>query len=569
MTTPALARAPSRPRAPAWIALGLAAATIAAIGALDWDWSFLSSAENRAQAWGRVSAFFSAFGAPDLSAEALEQGLTLALQTLSTALCGTLIGLVLGYVVALGASRAVIYGTGSHPRSPARRVLLEASRLLLDVLRGVPDFAWAILILTGPGPGPVTGMLAIGLSVAGILGKIFSELWDSVPRRSYEAIAGGGGGRLETFLYGIQPLASRSMLSYTLMRTECAIRNASVIGIVGGGGLGAQLFDEFNYGNHGRVVTLLLFVLALTASADLCSNFLRYHLRSDVNHPRTPRGLDLLSALRRRAFALGVVLALAAACAWYLRDAFARAGAELSRIEWSWIRVEFGKLLVPDLGWRAVSEAFVSSRVPLALGLIGTLLGVAIAAACAYPGSVAFQLDASRFSGERASALVRLARAMALLTTRAFALVLRSVPEVGWLLVLAACFKIGALAAIGAVALHSGGVLARVFVESIDNVPYRRLERAHLGSRPATFLYAGVSRCAREWRTYSLFQFESNVRAGVVLGIVGVGGLGDVFHSSFVHWSLHRASTFLLMMVLLTAAIDRMSRSSGLARVAR
>ena len=149
------------------------------------------------------------------------------------------------------------------------------------------------------------------------------------------------------------------------------------------------------------------------------------------------------------------------------------------------------------------------------------------------------------------------------LPARGVALVLRAVPEVAWLLVLAALFTLGPLPGVLAMGLHSGGVLARVFVERVDAVPHRRLEPAALGGRRGAFWYAAVPASLRDWTTYALFQLEVNVRMGVVFGIVGLGGLGDRFHSSLSRWNLPRAGTFLVAMVLLTAVIDRLARRSG------
>ena len=137
---------------------------------------------------------------------------------------------------------------------------------------------------------------------------------------------------------------------------------------------------------------------------------------------------------------------------------------------------------------------------------------------------------------------------------------MRGVPEVAWVWMLALFLLTGVEAALGALLLHSAGVLARVFTETVDNVPYDRLERVGAPSRGAAFLYGAVPLSRGDWRAYALFQLEANVRAGVVLGIVGVGGIGYLFRSSLANGAMGRASTFLLTIVLVTVAIDRLSR---------
>ena len=144
--------------------------------------------------------------------------------------------------------------------------------------------------------------------------------------------------------------------------------------------------------------------------------------------------------------------------------------------------------------------------------------------------------------------------------TRLGATILRGVPEVAWVWMLSLFFLTGVEAAVGAMLLHSAGILARVFTETIDNVPYQQLEHAGAPRRSAAFVYGALPRSRTEWRSYALFQFESNVRAGVVLGIVGVGGIGYLFRSSLANGAMGRASTFLLTTVVLTVTIDRISR---------
>jgi phosphonate transport system permease protein len=112
------------------------------------------------------------------------------------------------------------------------------------------------------------------------------------------------------------------------------------------------------------------------------------------------------------------------------------------------------------------------------------------------------------------------------------------------------------------------GVLVRVFGETVDNIPYRRFEQSFAGSRVAWFGYAAVPVSWRDWMTYSFFQFESNVRAGVVLGIIGSAGLGFIFSFNFEHFHYHKASTDLIVIIMLTVIIDRLSRVLKLTRVA-
>ena len=540
-----------RPRRGAWRWLALGIAVGLSFWALRWDLSHLATADGWAAAWTRVHAFAAAFTPPDLSAPTLGLAWRLAMETLAIALLGVGVGLVFAYPLAALASDAVL--DDGAARGGGRAVVREASRLLLDTLRGVPDFAWALVLLTIFGPTAVTAALAIAVNVTGILGKILSELYDGAARQQSDALRGCGANRLQVLLYGIQPIAGRGILSFVLMRFECAVRNASVIGAVCGGGLGGAILQELGYDNKQRAVTMLLAALALTVGADLASNAVRRLLRRE-------RTSTLPQARHRRQLvALGLVSALALSL-YQLWTPIAGLGDELARLDLRFLREHYGQLLLPDLGVETLIDALRGAVVPLALAVLATTAACALAACMAWSGSTTFQLYSQRFLPERAGAWRRLRRGALVGVTRLGATILRGVPEVAWVWMLSLFFLTGVEAAVGAMLLHSAGILARVFTETIDNVPYQQLEHAGAPRRSAAFVYGALPRSRTEWRSYALFQFESNVRAGVVLGIVGVGGIGYLFRSSLANGAMGRASTFLLTTVVLTVTIDRISR---------
>lgn len=633
-----------------WVAMLVIALLVAAsFAAAEWDFTSLTNKENRAASFQRMLNWIGAFSSPDFSGEFLRVSWKLTLQTLSTALLGTSLAVVLGFFLAMGSSRVVLVGE-SRPRGWWRRLprhslpalggaalhlavtglkhlFCAACRLTQDILRAVPDFVWAVILVVVVGLGPLAGALALALNVSGILAKVYSELWDSVEEAEYEQVRSLGGGRFRTFLYGVFPLASRSVQSFTLMRAECAIRNAAVIGVVGGGGLGADIWYQIQYGNWDKVSTLILFTLALTFTADLASNFIRRQLRSDPNHPRAVKSRSTARTLSRSYIGAGFALAMVAWSIWFMgwgangppgqsdRNYLLPAGKLLQGESWENLRF-FERLLDPELDlpaigrgdeaeaetrreegtsvavfreygaadfWRIeawqswheeLSKWFVwrvvsSSTVPLAMAVVGTLLGVAAAMGLTYWHSIAFMLESSYFTGERPAWWLRAMRFFQLALARATGLISRGVPEVMWAFLFIAFFGPGLLAGAMAIAIHTCGVLVRVFGETVDNIPYRRFEQSFMGSRLACYGYAACPVCWRDWMTYSFFQFESNVRVGVVLGMIGVGGLGFFFNFNFEWFRYEKAGTQLIMIIALTVIIDRLSRVLKLSRVSR
>jgi phosphonate transport system permease protein len=311
---------------------------------------------------------------------------------------------------------------------------------------------------------------------------------------------------------------------------------------------------------------VLLTLLLVTTLCDLGANLVRRQLRVDPCHPRLRAAPTHRQATRRRAGVAAAVLAALLAALLLLWPELVRAAGELRRIEWSFAGEFLAGLAIPDLHPATLASVAWHALNPLALGVLATLLGALGAALLAYPGSIAFQLDAHRFTGERPGAATRAWRGLVLVAAKALALLLRGIPEVGWVVLLAVFFQTGITPCVIAVALHGAGVLQRVYAETIDNVPDAALERVGGASRPRIFLYGALPRAFADWRIYTFFQFEVNVRTGVALGLVGAGGLGHLFDINLDWRRFAAASSYLWAMVLLTALIDRCSRRLRLRR---
>src|SRR5262249_61170120 len=137
------------------------------------------------------------------------------------------------------------------------------------------------------------GVAALGVNVSGILGRVYSEMFDAVPPRHLEPVRATGAGRLQVLLYGVLPSARSGLVSFTLLRWECAVRNASVIGVVGGGGLGSEVSLRVGYGEDEKGLTLLAALVLLTVGSDLVSPAVRHAPRPDPpihEPPRPPPG---------------------------------------------------------------------------------------------------------------------------------------------------------------------------------------------------------------------------------------------------------------------------------------
>ncbi len=531
-----------RVRSSGWLLVAVAlVCTVVSTLALDLRLDALHSAAAAGHAIERAASFARGFIHPDLSVEAITRSLQLAMETLAVGVVGTALGAAAGLGIGVLASTSVAAGGHPRPRLPAR-VGVAVARTVLDILRAIPDFAWALMLLVPLGPGPVTGALAIALTVTGVLGRTYGQLVDAVPHAQVRAVETLGANRTAMAVYGRLPRVAASAWSYTLVRLECSVRNASVIGVVGGGGLGAELFEELGYGRDDRVATLLLTLLLLTAAADLGASWTRRRLAGvGAGPPRRVRQVMVAAAV-----ALGLSVAV-------LLPAIVETAGQIAIDDHGFAAASLGQLLRPDLGPTTLVAAFASAAIPLATTWLATLGSVMVALTVLPMCSS----DLTRRAAGPGTAVGW--RWTPVLVGRGAALIARAVPDVAWLLLLAAALRMGHLAAVVALMLHSTGVLIRVFSETVDDDGVR--DPVHgPGGRIARLAYRIIPRVRSTMVTHTVLQAESNLRAAIVLGIVGAGGLGDAFHSAITFWRLPQASTMAIVMVIVFIAVDRVAR---------
>jgi len=223
-----------------------------------------------------MASFVGSFFPPDLSPDFLGLVGEAPLQTLAMATAGVFLAAVLAFPAALVASRALSISRIGPGRG---RWLGEAVRLpvrwLLVLLRSIPEIVWALLFVRAVGLGPAAGVLAIAINYAGMLGKVYFEIFESGDTRPVRAILEAGGGRLAAFGYGIFPVALPELVSYSVYRWECAVRASVVMGFVGAGGLGQQMDLSMKMLAGGEVATILIVFFLLVLLADAVSAVLR------------------------------------------------------------------------------------------------------------------------------------------------------------------------------------------------------------------------------------------------------------------------------------------------------
>ncbi|AKF53380.1 ABC transporter permease [Pseudomonas syringae] len=224
-----------------------------------------------------MGSFLAGFWPVAHSTEFLGLLLDATLQTLAIATAGIALALLLAVPASLLASQALSLSAASRGGRPGwlGQCLRWPARGVLIFLRSVPEIVWALLFVRAVGLGPTAGVLAIAITYAGMLGKVYAEIFESVDQRPAHALLQAGSGRLAALAYGILPNAAAELTSYTVYRWECAVRASVVMGFVGAGGLGQQIDLSMRMFAGDEVASMLLTFLLLVLLADQLSRLLR------------------------------------------------------------------------------------------------------------------------------------------------------------------------------------------------------------------------------------------------------------------------------------------------------
>lgn len=187
-------------------------------------------------------------------------------ETLSIAMLGTTLAALLALPVSLLAAKNIV--PSSIFRFPVRR--------FLDSIRGVDTLIWALVWINVVGLGPFAGVLAIAVADFGAFGKLFSEAIEAADKKQVEGIRASGGNALHEIRFGLMPQVLPVIAGQVLYFIESNTRSATIIGIVGAGGIGLQLAEQIRVLEWQKVSFLILMILVAVAAIDWISSKLRF-----------------------------------------------------------------------------------------------------------------------------------------------------------------------------------------------------------------------------------------------------------------------------------------------------
>ena len=188
----------------------------------------------------------------------------LLIETFQMAIVGTLLGAICAMIVAFAAASNIAPPWVYYP-----------ARWIMNIIRSVPDLVFALMFVSAVGLGPFAGILAMTLGSIGSIGKVYAEAMEAVDQGPVTALEAVGASKRQIVTYGIVPQAAPLLVSYTLLLFEGNVRGATILGLVGAGGIGLELTTAMRMYDYGHLSAIIISIIVLVTVIDRVSAIIR------------------------------------------------------------------------------------------------------------------------------------------------------------------------------------------------------------------------------------------------------------------------------------------------------
>ncbi|GAB2459439.1 PhnE/PtxC family ABC transporter permease [Xylanimonas ulmi] len=460
-------------------------------------------------------------------------------ETVALALTSTLVASALAFLAALIGCRAV------SPLPWAAPIV----RGFATLVRNIPDLVWAVILFTAMGFGFHVGFAALTLGTFGFLTRAFIESMDEVSADTTETLAAVGASFPQRVMQSIVPSFTKDFIAWFLYCIEVSIRGATIVGMLGGGGVGMLLNGELGLARwRPRAMGTILILAVLVIAVDLLTSYLRTKLlnpsaarsaadRSEsalvVRRGRiavTQRGRD-----REVNLFLLCALALSLAAFWPIRDA-----------SWGRLLTDFPHLSrtlfeLASLDFSAWDRTWTSFLDTMGIAVLSTVYSAILA------------LLIAPFATRN---LVRNPVGPALITS--VATLIRTIPNPVLVMMAIAPFGLGVTPGIIGLTLSSTAFFVRVFVQGYEDVPDETIEalQATGAGRVQVFLSAMLPASRSHMVAWIGMRFEMNFMGSAILGMVGAGGVGGVINEAVRGRQFGVAGVAILLVFVFAFALE-------------
>ncbi len=479
---------------------------------------------------------------PQLSAETLNLSIQSAGITISYAIAGISISLLIAFFLGICASGIL------SKKENASALSARMMRHALTFMRSIHELVWAWLFVATFGLSPLSAIFALGIPYGGTLGRIFADMLLDVPKPPIKSLSASGAGKLQKLFYGYLPYALPNMVSYAFYRFECALRASTVMSFVGLGGLGYQIQLSLNDLEYNEAFTYLYALILLIFLIEVWSSQLRHAM---ISGRQQNRYLVRLSTL-------AVLISIAVSWAFIhtkegisFTDIFNEKNGVYTL---KFIRglLGYGQALPAFLDSTKWAEALRLSFQTLQMSIFALVLAAFFALLLAFPAA------RKNTQATRGHALMH---GFVFYPIRLLLIVTRAIPELVWAMLFVFLFTPGPLPGILALAVHNFGILGKLCAEVVENMeksPLDSLKASGAGSI-VTLFYGVLPLTIPKFITFILYRWEVIIRTTIIVGFVGAGGLGQAFKLSMSWFHYSDITLYLICYLMLIGAVDKLA----------
>jgi phosphonate transport system permease protein len=466
--------------------------------------------------------------------------------TVAFAVAGTTLSVFLGLVFGVLGSEIFwqLHTPAQGAHTPVRRSYPWLGvRAVLAVPRAIHEVIWGLFFINILGLNPLVAVLAIAIPFGAITAKVFAEILDDTPKEALWALRASGATPGKALLYGLLGQASPDLLSYAFYRFECAIRAAAVLGLIGAGGLGYQILLSLQSLRYEQIWTFLYALILLSGVTDAWSSFLRRRLHLATR-------IELQSGRRSQSDPHLIPLSF-----WYVRADF---GALFTRRTFQLLTGVVHSAMPPRLSAGLLKNLLSLSAQTLSMSILAITLAGAAGLLLSFPAAANFSLPGGIFDHGKSSRAQVFKGTLILIASRGVLLILRGLSEAVWALLVLFFLFPGILPGALGLGLYNLGVLGRLMAEVTENVDHRPLRAlsAQGASRLQVFLYGVLPITLPRYMAYVVYRWEVCIRATVMVGLVGAGGIGRLLADQLSSFDYRGVATSLLFLMGLTFGAD-------------
>ncbi len=455
------------------------------------------------------------------------------IETIAIGLLATLFSTVLAIPVSFLAAHNIM------ARVPGGPVVYYIARTLLNIVRAVDTLIWGLIVIVWVGLGDFTGIIALTIHSIAALAKLYSEEIEHIDMGPVEAITATGANLVQTIRYAVIPQIVPPFLSFTLLRWDINMRSATIVGIVGGGGIGFFVIQTIQKGAYTQYAAALWAIAVVIILVDYISGTLSERIRTGTSRTEQTAPKPFYRSLRNMA-----LIILGVAVFYYC---------------WAITKIDLRMLFEPAPTFARLVQDFLSIDVTsnimnmvikqmittVFMALLATTFGALVA--------IPFSFLAARNLTGRS----RLSIWIYYLARGTFD-ILRSIEALLYVAIFVFWVGIGNFAGSLALAVTSFALVGKLYADAIENIDMGPMEAvtATGANRLQAIIYAILPQIVPPFLSYSIYQWDINVRMATIIGFAGGGGIGLLLNTYFGQLQYHRAGTIVAIIVIVVALMD-------------